>query len=53
MDTLEQIEDTDKNIALLREKWIEEQPDKKARWMTMINKLLDERIELMAERDKK
>ena len=47
------ISECDKNLSLLREAWMEAKPDKKSRWLDLINQALDERIRLMAMRDSK
>lgn len=48
----EQIKQIDEKLSLLRESWQDANPNKKARWMKMINEALDERLVLMEKRDK-
>lgn len=45
------ITETDKNLALLRESWLEAVKEKKSRWMVLIDQALDERSRLMKLRD--
>lgn len=50
---LKLIVECDKNLALLRESWMESPVEKKPRWMGLINQALDERFRLMTLRDGK
>ena len=45
------IEEHDETLALLRKSWIAAAEDDKAKWARMIDKSLDERLTLMAQRD--
>ena len=44
------IEQVDEKLSILRESWMDAAPEKKASWMTKINKALDERLVLMKNR---
>lgn len=50
-DCINLIAECDKNLALLRESWLEAQVEKKPRWLHLIDQSLDERLRLMAMRD--
>jgi hypothetical protein len=44
------IEQVDEKLSILRESWLDSAQEKKASWMSKINKALDERLVLMKER---
>lgn len=47
------IEEHDETLSLLRKSWMDAAPADKAKWLRMIDKALDERLDLMARRDRK
>lgn len=47
------IEEHDESLSLLRKSWMEALPADKPKWSRMIDKALDERLQLMAKRDRK
>ena len=51
MTATEKIKHCDDHLKLLREGWVDAKDEKKAFWMTKIDAALDERVELMKERD--
>jgi len=44
--SIEQLNETDKAIAVLREAWLDAAPDKKQKWMDRIDALLGDRFAL-------
>jgi hypothetical protein len=48
---LKRIKETDMNLSLVREPWMAAPEKKKSQYRSLINKLLDERSELMKLRD--
>lgn len=53
MSAITQIEEIDQELGLVRKSWMEAAPSEKGRWINMINRLLDDRLKLMAKRDSK
>lgn len=49
---IESIKELDEELSLLRESWISSNEPKKSKYMKMLDKALDERLELMKLRDK-
>lgn len=43
----ELITELDATLTMLRQSWIDAKPAEKNRWFSLINKALDERLELM------
>jgi len=52
-DITQQIAQVDEKLSILRESWLDSQPEKKSTWMERINDELDKRSELMKIRDGK
>jgi hypothetical protein len=46
-----QIAQVDEKLTILRESWMDSQPEKKSTWMGKIDAALDERSKLMKIRD--
>ena len=51
MNVLSSIKSIDDKLSMAREGWADAPVDKKSKWMTTINKLLDDRLSLMKMRD--
>ena len=52
-DLKHQIAQVDEKLSILRETWMDSQPEKKPHWMSKIDSALDERLKLMKQRDAK
>lgn len=52
-NTLQQIEQVDEKLTILRESWMDSKPEKRLMWMAKIDAALDERSKLMKIRDGK
>jgi hypothetical protein len=50
-DVLSSIKSIDDKLSIAREGWVDAPIDKKFKWMTTINQLLDDRLSLMKMRD--
>jgi hypothetical protein len=52
-DLKHQIAQVDEKLTILRESWMDSNPEKKSTWMAKIDAALDERSKLMKIRDEK
>lgn len=52
-DITQLIAETDETLSLLRKSWMDAAPEDKSKWLALIDKSLDERLALMARRDRK
>lgn len=53
MMATQEIAKLDQMLSILRESWMDSQPQKKSHWMAKIDAALDERIKFMKIRDTK